>query len=205
MKDKIVQRPYKVAITGSVGSGKSEAIKWFRDKGYLTISADDIGHKLLDNPVIKKEISAYFGDQVISKDMVDRKKLGKLVFADPKKLDTLNKILHPQIITGIEEFIEMADQKVIIVEVPLLFETGFEEMFDLTINIAAPPATRIQRLLIRDQLSEEEIVKRFNTQLPDDTKANLADITIDNDCQLECLYKQLEVLETVFRFKEPAR
>ncbi len=192
---------FSVAVTGSLGSGKSLALAWFRERGYKTESADDIGHELLVVADIREKIITVFGEDILQGDSIDRKKLGNIVFSDQQKLQVLNDILHPAIIDTIKQQIRTSEEEFIFFEIPLLFETGTQYMFHLTVNIAATQQSRIQRLQERDKLAEEEIRKRFETQLPDDVKKKKADVTIDNDCRKECLYNQLQLLERLIRSK----
>ena len=190
-----VSEVYAVGITGSMGSGKSEAVKWFRDRGFTTMSADKIGHELLEEPDIIQKLSTVLGKEILTNKRIDRNKIGKVVFNEPEKLKLLNEILHPLIISRIYEVIKNSEQKIIIFEVPLLFEAEIENLFDLTVNIAAAPAIRRERIYKRDYLSRDEIEHRFSRQLADETKRERADITIVNNGDLEEFYGYLKELE----------
>ena len=190
-----VSEVYAVGVTGSMGSGKSEAVRWFRNRGYTTMSADKIGHELLEEPDIIQKLSTVLGKEILTNKRIDRSKLGKVVFNEPEKLKLLNEILHPLIISRIYEVIKNSEQKIIIFEVPLLFEAEIENLFDLTVNIAAAPAIRRERIYKRDYLSRDEIEHRFSRQLADETKRERADITIVNNGDLEEFYGYLKELE----------
>jgi dephospho-CoA kinase len=185
-----------IAITGSIGSGKTRALQWFREKGLQVISADEIGHDLLERGEIIYRINQSFGNRVVENGKVNRKKLGEIVFSDPEQLETLNQILHPLIIAEIRERIKKSNADLLIFEVPLLFEAGIEDMFDLTINIAAREDIRKRRLQKRDNLTEREIENRFCNQLPDAVKREKADITVDNNEDEESFTESLEGLYT---------
>ena len=190
-----VSEVYAVGVTGSMGSGKSEAVRWFRNRGYTTMSADKIGHELLEEPDIIQKLSTVLGKEILTNKRIDRSKLGKVVFNEPEKLKLLNEILHPLIISRIDEVIKNSEQKIIIFEVPLLFEAEIENLFDLTVNIAAAPVIRRERIYKRDYLSRDEIEHRFSRQLADETKRERADITIVNNGDLEEFYGYLKELE----------
>jgi dephospho-CoA kinase len=183
-----------IAITGSIGSGKTTALRWFRDRGIKVISADEIGHDLLERGEIISRINQVFGSGVVENGRVNRQKLGEVVFSDPQQLETLNRILHPLIIAEIRESIRKSDKELLIFEVPLLFEACIEDLFDITINIAAREEIRKQRLQERDKLNKQEIEKRFRNQLPDAVKREKADITIDNNGDKESFIEALERL-----------
>lgn len=183
-----------IAITGSIGSGKTTALRWFRDRGIKVISADEIGHDLLERGEIISRINQVFGSGVVENGRVNRQKLGEVVFSDPQQLETLNRILHPLIIAEIRESIRKSDKELLIFEVPLLFEACIDDLFDITINIAAREEIRKQRLQERDKLNKQEIEKRFRNQLPDAVKREKADITIDNNGDKESFIEALERL-----------
>ncbi|MBW6516400.1 MAG: dephospho-CoA kinase [Candidatus Cloacimonetes bacterium] len=185
---------FVIGISGSVGSGKSLAVEWFKKQGFITVSSDIVGHDLLLKEKVKERVVEVFGKEILLDGQIDRKKLGDIVFDDPEKLKILNSILHPLIIAQIQDLINSSSTEVIVFEVPLLFETGIEGMFDLIINISASHEVRLQRLVERDKLSAAEIEQRFRSQFSDETKRELADITVENNCRKECLFNQLEVL-----------
>ena len=166
-------RPVSVAITGGIGAGKSEALQAFRKAGAATVSSDEIVHHLLrSNEDVKRAIVGELGDGVLDEDgVIDRGRVGAIVFGDRAKLDFLEGLLHPLVSA---EYLHWRDQlgelpnppQVCVTEVPLLYETGGEKRFDKVVVITAPATLREQRRRVprddRDQrlLPDKEKVKR---------------------------------------------
>ena len=187
-------RPVAVAITGGIGAGKSEALFAFQKAGAATVSSDEIVHHLLrSDEDVKQAIVREFGEGVLDDDgVVDRKRVGEIVFGDRAKLDFLEKLLHP-LVTA--EYLRWREQlgelpnppEVCVTEVPLLYETGGDKRFDKVVVITAPAKLREQRRRVtrddRDQrlLPDKEKVKRadfayVNTGTLDDLDAWVAGV-----------------------------
>jgi len=142
-------RPLAVAITGGIGAGKSEALQAFRKAGAATVSSDEIVHHLLrSNEDVKQAIVGELGDGVLDKDgVIDRRRVGEIVFGDRPKLDFLEGLLHPLVSA---EYLRWREQlgelpnppQVCVTEVPLLYEVGAQDRFDKVIVITAPRALR---------------------------------------------------------------
>ena len=178
-------RPVAVAITGGIGAGKSEALYAFQKAGAATVSSDEIVHHLLRaDPNVKQAIVRELGDGVLDDDgIVDRKRVGAVVFGDREKLDFLEQLLHPLVSA---EYLRWREQlaalpnppQVCVTEVPLLFETGGEKRFDKVVVITAPAKLREQRRRVtRDD--------RDLRLLPDKEKIKRADFTYVNTGTLE--------------------
>ena len=178
-------RPVAVAITGGIGAGKSEALYAFQKAGAATVSSDEIVHHLLRaDPNVKQAIVRELGDGVLDEDgIVDRKRVGAIVFGDREKLEFLEQLLHPLVSA---EYLRWREQlaalpnppQVCVTEVPLLFETGGEKRFDKVVVITAPAKLREQRRRVtRDD--------RDLRLLPDKEKIKRADFTYVNTGTLE--------------------
>ena len=139
------KRPFLIAITGGIASGKSIVSRWFEEKGYKVIYADTISHFLLEKEEIKQKIRDKFGNGVFNINKVNRKKLGKIVFNSPEKLAFLNTLLHPLVRIKIQRIIDEEDSKILIIEIPLLFENGLEKCFDLILNVFSEEAIQVKR------------------------------------------------------------
>lgn len=128
---------------------------------------------------------------------LDRRALASIVFSDPEKKKKLDQIMHGAIRSIIEQRIEDAEQPVLL-DVPLLFESGLEKICDHVILITADMSTRIERVMARDGAEEEEVLARIRNQMDDTEKAALADTVVDNSGDLEHLYRQLDsVIESL--------
>jgi len=187
-------RPFLVAITGGIASGKSIVSKWFEEKNYLVFYADKIGHELLNDKYFKNKIEDVFGKDIIINGSVDRAKLGKNIFNSASKRIQLNEVLHPEIRKRMQQIINTSSQEVLIFEIPLLFENGLQKAFDLTINISARNEIRIERIIKRDGITKDSAQKRINSQMSELDKQKLADINIVNESDLDNLFLQLQRL-----------
>jgi dephospho-CoA kinase len=171
-----VSRPLAVAITGGIGAGKSEALKAFARHGAATISSDEIVHRLLrEDTQVKDAIAERFGAAILDGNgEVDRRAVGRIVFADRDELTWLEQLLHPRVIA---EYLRWREQlaalpeppALCVTEVPLLYETGGEKRFDAVVAVTASTATRTSRRIspdldLREQrlISDEEKVRRAN-------------------------------------------
>ena len=187
-----------VGLTGGIGSGKSKALTFFKNKGIPCYQADLAGHKVLnENPEVKAKVQAYFGSEIYTSKGLDRKALGKQVFNNQEALQFLNGIVHPAVRLDFQNFIEEQQAPFIVSEVAILFENGGEKRYDKIILLTAPKALRIERVMARDGVSETEVRQRMQKQWTDAQKIPLADYVIDNtdwtttENELERVYKEL--------------
>ena len=187
-----------VGLTGGIGSGKSKALTFFKNKGIPCYQADLAGHKVLnENPEVKAKVKAYFGSEIYTSKGLDRKALGKQVFNNQEALQFLNGIVHPAVRLDFQNFIEEQQAPFIVSEVAILFENGGEKRYDKIILLTAPEALRIERVMARDGVSETEVRQRMQKQWTDAQKIPLADYVIDNthwtttENELERVYKEL--------------
>lgn len=184
--------PLKVAVTGIFGSGKSAVSEIFRGEGIPVISCDDIVHRLLDRKEFAGRIEKAFGGDVIRNGRVDRKKLGKIVFSDKAGRLRLEKLIHPEVFREIDKTILDYKGKsgIIIVEIPLLFETKSENLFKRIIVVTASPEKIKKRL--RKKFQEEEIENRWRNQIPLKRKIIKADYCVDNSGSRRDTVKQVK-------------
>ena len=192
-------RPVAVAITGGIGSGKSEALKAFARHGAATVSSDEIVHHLLRHPDVKDTIVERVGNGVVGPDgEIDRTALATTVFNDRDALAFLEQLLHPLVAA---EYLKWRDglarlpnpPGVCVTEVPLLYEVGGETRFDKVVVITAP--TKLRRA--RSEVVVEERDGRF---LPERDKVSRADFTFSNTGTLD----ELDAfVETVMRELQP--
>jgi dephospho-CoA kinase len=193
----------KVGLTGSIGTGKSSVNKLFKELGAYTLDADKIVHDLLKREDIKKEIEKHFGNVFDENGNIDRKKLASIVFNNKEKKKILENIIHPKVREEINnqiKNIEKIDKDfIVIVEVPLLIETGSYKDYDIVIVVYAPFEKQLERLLSKG-FSKEEALKRINSQMSIEEKLKYADIVINNSSDFENLKK--EVIKAFKQLKE---
>lgn len=191
MKSKII------GITGSIATGKSTVISILKKLGYKIIDADKVAHFLMlrGNENYEKLVK-FFGNSILGDDLeIDRKKLGDLVFSDKSKLDLLNKLTHPTIFNTIYKEIKSDNEKIVFVELPLLFEllnTGnlgieIDEKWLVYVN----EDTQIQRLMNRNSFTFEEAFDRVKSQMNIEEKRKLADFIIENNKDMAYLEEQI--------------
>ena len=174
----------KIGLTGSIACGKSTVSAHLRDLGYFVADADAISRSLTaPGGAALPRIREVFGDGVFDGDLLDRRALGSIVFADEKKRAQLNAILHPLIISTIEAELSAHDAPDTLVfgDIPLLYECAMAHMFDRVWVVSAGRETQIARLHVRDGLSREDAELRIDSQMPLAKKCALADAVIDTD------------------------
>lgn len=192
----------KVGITGGIGSGKSIFCKIAESKGYPVVVADDIAKKLLsENDEIKRQIRETFGNESYINGEPNKKFLADNVFSQPEKLVQINNIIHPKTLQIIEELMNelLKTNNLVFVESAIIVEIGIEEMFDYIVLITAEDEKRIERVQKRSSLSVEEIQKRIDSQLKDESKKQFADFTIDNNSTEEKFSEKCEFIITLLK------
>jgi dephospho-CoA kinase len=190
-----------VGLTGGIGSGKSTVTDYLISKGFYVLDADKIAREIvLPGSDMLIELSSVFGKEILQEDgSLDRKKLGKIVFSDAGKKETLDRLMHTRILELIHERIlrlreEQEHAKVVFIDAPLLFETGLSKSTDEIWVIDADDETRICRIMARDGLQREEILKRIESQMTREEKNSRADVILDNTGEPEALYRQIDEL-----------
>ena len=175
-----------VGLTGGIASGKTTVLAEFAHCGAAIVDADEIGREVArpGNAAFGKIVRA-FGKEVLSREgTIDRKALAGIVFADPGKRRMLERIMHPEIKAAIKRSVAKITKDespgVVVIDVPLLFETGFDRYVDKTITVWVPEGVQLKRLRSRDGLGREEAMQRMRSQWPMDKKKENADFVIDN-------------------------
>ena len=185
MKSKF--RPMLIGITGTIASGKSEVAKIFAENKFLVISTDEITKQLWQNKNVLEKIKKKFKTN-------DKEQVKNIVFADIEKLTELNNLFHPLIFKEISHLIANSFSKIIILEVPLLFEAKLEKYFDLIINVFAQKNILLQRLQKRNNLNKEQAEKIISKQFSDNYKIKNSDINIENNLSLDILHLQIKLI-----------
>jgi len=175
----------RVGLTGSIGTGKSFVSSVFAELGCHVLDADQTAREVVmpGTPGLKALTEA-FGEEILTTDgTLDRKRLGALIFADQSQRERLNHILHPFIIARQDEILnawEAADPDGIgIVDAALMIESGGYKRFDKLIVVHCRPEVQLERLMLRDNLSRDEALRRINSQMPQEEKQQFADYLID--------------------------
>lgn len=172
----------KIGLTGGIGSGKSTVAQFFELLGVPVYYADDAAKELMNtDEELKKSIKKNFGDQAYKNNELDRQYMANVVFNDPEKLNVLNSLVHPATLKDAEQWMQRQTTPYIIKEAALMFESGADKMLDYVIGVAAPEALRIQRVMKRDGVSREEVIKRLSRQMNEDEKIKRCDFILIND------------------------
>ena len=183
-------RPYIIGLTGGSGTGKSEAAKFLASLGAVHLDADAISHELTEpGGEALEPIRAEFGEDVFREDgTLDRRALANITFSDPARKRALEAILHPRIQRDIMRGIDRAAEegaKVVILDVPLLFETGMDALCDETWVLSADPETQVARVMMRDRVEREQVEARIQNQMPAEEKEKLATQVIPTERPME--------------------
>ena len=189
-----------VGLTGGIGSGKSSVLNQFKNLGINTYSADNAAKKLINSDKdLIKSIKNLFGDNIYENNILDSVKLSKIVFKDPYKLKSLNSIIHPAVAKDFESFIKTINGDYIVKEVAIIFETNTEHNYNKIVLIRAPLEERIKRVILRDNLSREDVIKRVNNQIDDSTIIDNCDYIIENINLKDLKEKVLKIHKDLIR------
>lgn len=173
----------KIGITGGIGTGKSFVSKIFKSMGVPFYDADKAAKDIMTNSdIVRRGLMDAFGSETYCEDgALNRKWLADKVFKDPEKLQVLNGIVHPVVIQNAVDWAEKQRGAYSLKEAALLYESGSYQSLDYTILVEAPLELRIERVIKRDQVSEEEVLDRMSRQMSEEEKKGYADFIVVND------------------------
>lgn len=197
----------KVGLTGGIATGKSHVLRYFAELGAAVIDADRIAREVVRPGLpAHAEIVQAFGEKVLdSRGEIDRKALGALVFSSPARLRRLNAIMHPRILEAEDEWVRElrtgssgGKHRMVVVDAALMIEVGSYCKYDQLVLVYCPPSTQLQRVILRDGISEKQARERIATQLPLLQKVAYADYVIETSdepartrAQAEFIYRDL--------------
>jgi dephospho-CoA kinase len=193
-----VGRPLTIGLTGGIAAGKSEALAAFERLGAATISSDAVVHELLEGEPLLSRVVERWGSEVAPDGRVNRDRIGAIVFADPEELKWLEGQIHPLVGERIGAWLASPPDgaEVAVVEVPLLFESGMEAVFDTTVAVIASDELRRERAAGRGHALVDE---REARQLAQAEKATRAEHVVENDGDVEDLERELSALVAKLR------
>jgi dephospho-CoA kinase len=182
-----------VGLTGGIGAGKSEALAAFERRGAAVLSTDKVAHDILDDEQVRDALVERWGAEIAPGGMVDRDRVGEIVFADRAELTWLESVTHPRVGAHVLEWRQALGPgvEIAVVEVPLLFEASMEDAFDATLAVVANDEIRDARLRERGQTG---LAGREDRQLDQVEKERRADHVIRNDASLEELDREVNQL-----------
>jgi dephospho-CoA kinase len=179
----------KIGVTGGIGSGKSLLVSELERLGAVVYHADKKAKELVYLPEVKESIIKLFGEKAFENDTYNTKYIASIVFEDAIKLQALNSIIHPAVFKDLNRFCHQNEGKAIVYESALMMETGHTHLFDKVILVTAPLSLRIERVMSRDGVDRNAVLKRIEKQWSDEKKRDLADIIIENIDKEETLNK----------------
>lgn len=188
----------KIGITGGIGSGKSLVVNELERLGAVVYHADVKAKELVYLPEIKEQILDLLGDQAFENDIYNTKYVASIVFEDSEKLQALNAIVHPAVFRDLDKFCSENEGKIIVYESALMMETGHTHLFEKVILVTAPLDLRIKRVMSRDMVDRESVLKRMDKQWPEERKKEMADIIIENIDKVMTLKKVGELWNNKF-------
>ncbi|MGB3947910.1 MAG: dephospho-CoA kinase [Bacteroidia bacterium] len=190
---------FKVGITGGIGVGKTTVCKVFELLGVPIYYSDEAAKIVIETQNVKtKIIEAFDSDVLTSDNALDKKKLAAIVFNDKSKLNVLNSIVHPAVDAHFKQWLSAhATDSYIIKEAAILFESGASLAMDKVITVTAPLELKIQRAMMRDTSTREQIEERIKNQMNDDEKIKRSNFVIYNDNQQLVIPQVINVHESI--------
>lgn len=197
--DKRILKVLKVAVTGGAGSGKTTVCNRLKELGVKVISSDALAKEAVaQGSLAHEKIVNYFGKKVLLSDgNLNRQELRSIIINDDVARLALERFIHPEISRLMHLRIAQAEQDgdpVLLVEVPLLFELGMAEQFDVVIVVSADHELRVKRLMDRDNVSRDEAEDLINVQMPQAEKVKRAECVLANDCSKDKLIRSVDLL-----------
>lgn len=183
-----------LGLTGSIGMGKSTTAEFFKKRNIPTYNADDAVHSLYQDKAVIERIGSVFENSVIN-GRIDRTKISQEIIINPSKLENLEQIIHPLVREKETEFVEKHrknNEKLIVLDIPLLFETGTADRVDKIAVVSAPLDVQRQRVLAREGWNEEKFNRIISRQMPDQEKRRRADFVIDTGKGMEHAEEQVK-------------
>lgn len=197
--DERILKVLKVAVTGGAGSGKTTVCNRLKELGVKVISSDALAKEAVaQGSLAHEKIVNYFGKKVLLNDgNLNRQELRSIIITDDVARLALERFIHPEISRLMHLRIAQAEQDgdpVLLVEVPLLFELGMAEQFDVVIVVSADHELRVKRLMDRDNVSRDEAEDLINVQMPQAEKVKRAECVLANDCSKDKLIRSVDLL-----------
>lgn len=191
----------KVGITGGIGSGKTIVCEVFKLLGISVFHADIVARNLQQNNFeIREKLIDLFGESIYSQDgMLDRKKMAGFIFNNKDLLGKVNQIVHPAVRENFFNWVtEHSEEDYVLYEAAILFESSYHNDFDLNILVVAEENIRMNRVMQRDNISQDSFMERVNNQMNDQEKIPLADYILENN-EKKLLIPQIIELDKVIR------
>ena len=199
-----MSKSIKIGLTGGIASGKTTVSDFFKQFGTKVIDADVISHQVTKpGGTAFQEIISSFGSSVLDENgLINRKKMRKIIFNDVSKKEMLERIIHPKVREEMFNLASQSNDHYLIVSVPLLVETGMNEMMDRTLVVDCSEETQIERLIHRDKITMGEAKSILRNQTNRSTRLKAADDLIVNEKNVTLNELEKEVLELNKRYSK---
>lgn len=191
-----------IGITGGIAMGKSSITSYLKKNNYDVIDSDEIVKKLLSTKKVIEKINDLFGKEYLINNMVNKPKLGQLIFNNIEERNKLNNLIHPLVKEEIKKQIRQNKSPIIFIDVPLLYEASFNDLCDKVIVVYTDYQTNLRRLIERDHIDEKLAKMKISSQMDIEIKKEKADYLIDNSLDLCYTYKQLNQILNKIRGSE---
>ncbi|MDE2214265.1 MAG: dephospho-CoA kinase [Candidatus Omnitrophica bacterium] len=185
-----------IGLTGNLGCGKSTVAAMFARRGAKTIDADLVTRRLLTkNEKCIKKVAKIFPGVILISNKVDRSELAKIVFNHPRELHKLTNILYPEALKAVKnQLSRYKHESLVVLDAPLLFESGWNKITDITIVVKALRRQQIERACKRLGITHSEALRRLRNQMPLKAKSDMADMIIDNSHDLVQTQNQVDAI-----------
>lgn len=185
----------RIGITGGIGAGKSLVAEIIKAMGYPVYNSDERAKELMEsNPKIKEGLIHLFGVEIYQNDKLNKFALAQAIFSDESQREKVNALIHPIVREDFNLWALVQNNSLVFNESAILFETGSFKKFDAIILVYAPKELRIKRIMKRDNCSENEVLKRMNSQFSDEEKYQLTEFRVLNDEQTPILEQVEEII-----------
>ena len=185
----------RIGITGGIGAGKSLVAEIIKAMGYPVYNSDERAKELTEsNPKIKEGLIHLFGEEIYQNDTLNKFALAQAIFSDESLREKVNALIHPIVREDFNLWALAQNNSLVFNESAILFETGSFKNFDAIILVYAPKELRIKRIMKRDNCSENEVLKRMNSQFTDEEKYQLTEFRVLNDEQTPLLVQVEKII-----------
>lgn len=188
----------KIGITGGIGSGKSYVCNLLKQRGLPIYNCDDEAKRLMtESPIIRHQLTALIGENAYRNNELNKPIIAEYLFANAENAEKVNGIVHPVVKQDFENWTKEQTTPIVIQECALLFESGFSDTVDVTVEIYAPKEIRLERAMKRDNATQQQVEARMASQMDEEEKRAQANYCIINDgkadlnAQIEELFTQL--------------
>ncbi|MRR21252.1 dephospho-CoA kinase [bacterium] len=190
----------RLGVTGGIGSGKTTVCRIFRVLGVPVFVADTVARDIMENePGVREAISRIAGKELYATGTLDRKELARIIFNRPELLRMVNGVVHPAVLRRFEEWADASAFPYVIMEAAILFEAGADALVDRVVTISAPVEERISRVMGRNDLTREEVIRRINNQLEDEEREEQSYYVINNSDNEMIIPEILKIHEDMIR------